>query len=44
MSVTPRKFYQVLVVFKDISCDKDWNPNGTHYDSNQGFDDEFMDE
>ena len=31
-------------VFKDISCDEDWNWNGTHYDHNQEFDDEFMDE
>ena len=31
-------------VFKDISCDKDWNWNGTHNDHNQEFDDEFMDE
>ena len=31
-------------VFKDISCDEDWNWNDTHYDHNQEFDDEFMDE
>ena len=31
-------------VFRDISCDKDWNPNGTHCERNQEFDDEFMDE
>ena len=31
-------------VFKDISCDEDWHWNGTHYDHNQEFDDEFMDE
>ena len=31
-------------VFKDISSDEDWNWNGTQYDHNQEFDDEFMDE
>jgi len=31
-------------VFKDISCDEDWHWNGTHFDHNQEFDDEFMDE
>ena len=29
-------------VLEDISCDKDWN--GTHFDSNHEFDDEFIDE
>ena len=29
-------------VFEDVSCDKNWN--GTHFDSNYEFDDEFMDE
>ena len=29
-------------VFEDESCDKNWN--GTHFDSNYEFDDEFMDE
>ena len=31
-------------MFKDISCDEDYNWNGTHYDHNQEFDDEFMKE
>ena len=31
-------------VFEDISCDEDCNTNGTHYDRNQEFDDEFIDE
>ena len=31
-------------MFKDISCDEDWHWNSTHYDYNQEFDDEFMDE
>ena len=29
-------------MFEDVSCDKDWN--GTHFDSNHEFDDDFMDE
>ena len=42
MSVMPRKFYQLLVLCLRTYRDKNWN--GTHFDSNYEFDDEFMDE